>query len=199
MTDEEGNVVPDASLVVRNRETDASDVKELDDLGKVSFISDCDASYQIDATAKGYENTSQLLLVSDSKTSRTVVLEKEKALVTETAVILNPIYFEFDRWDIRPDAAAELDRLVQIMNENPSMTIAATSHTDERGTTAYNLSLSNKRAKSMRDYVIGKGINSDRISGTGRGELEPAVDCGSNCTEAEHQLNRRSEFVIVKR
>ena len=105
--------------------------------------------------------------------------------------------FDFDKWNIKPEAAAELDRLVGIMKENPTMRIAATSHTDERGTTQYNMTLSERRAKSMRDYVISKGIAADRIAATGKGETEPAVDCGANCTEEEHQLNRRSEFVIV--
>ena len=199
VTDEEGNVISDASLVVLNKKTDRSEVKALNELGSTTFTSNCDTSYQLDATAEGYENATQVLVVTTSNTSRTLVLGKEKPLVTEKAVILNPIYFDFDSWNIRPDAAAELDRLVQVMNENPTMTIAASSHTDERGTPQYNMTLSDKRAKSMRDYVIRKGINSDRISGTGKGETDPAVDCESNCSEEEHQLNRRSEFTIVNR
>jgi len=198
VTDDEGNVIPDASLVVLNRKTDRSEVKALNDLGSVSFVSNCDTSYQLDATAEGYENASQVLVITDSNTSRTLVMAKEKPLVTTNAVILNPIYFEFDRWNITPQAAAELDRLVGIMNEYPDMVIAASSHTDERGTPQYNIGLSDRRAKSMRDYVISKGIDPNRIAGTGKGETDPAVDCGQNCTEDEHQLNRRSEFVIVK-
>lgn len=199
VTDEDGNVVSDASLVVMNERTDRSEVKTLNDIGAVTFKSNCDTSYQLNASAEGYENVSQELIVTDNNTSRTLVMIKEKPLITETAVILNPIYFEFDRWDITPQAAIELDRLVGVMNEYPDMIITASSHTDGRGNSEYNLTLSDQRAKSMRSYIISKGIDPDRIEAIGKGETEPAVDCKQNCTEEEHQLNRRSEFFIVKR
>ena len=114
-------------------------------------------------------------------------------------MVLNPIYFDFDKWNIRPDAAAELDRLVFAMQNNPTMVISGESHTDSRGSNSYNQTLSQKRAESMRDYVISKGINASRISGAGKGETDLAISCSSNCTEDQHQLNRRCVFKIVSR
>ena len=79
------------------------------------------------------------------------------------------------------------------------MVIKVEGHTDNRGTEAYNMDLSERRARSTVQYVISKGIAKDRISGQGFGESRPAVACGDNCTEAQHQQNRRSDFIIVKR
>lgn len=113
---------------------------------------------------------------------------------------LNMIFFDFDKSNIRPDAADELDKLVAIMNEYPSMVIKIESHTDSRGKRAYNRLLSDRRAKSTRRYLISKGIDPRRIrSAIGYGEDRLLNECDGTvrCTEAQHQLNRRSEFIIV--
>ncbi len=110
------------------------------------------------------------------------------------------IYFNFDKYNIRSDAAEELDKLVATMQEYPTMVIAIESHTDSRGAKAYNRYLSDRRAKATRDYLIRQGIDPSRIeSATGFGEerLLNGCDGSIRCTEAQHQLNRRSEFIIV--
>jgi outer membrane protein OmpA-like peptidoglycan-associated protein len=84
------------------------------------------------------------------------------------------------------------------MKNNDKMVIMAKSHTDNRGSNEYNLSLSDRRAKSTVQYIISKGIDASRISGKGMGELEPIVNCDNACTEEQNILNRRSEFLIVK-
>ncbi len=117
---------------------------------------------------------------------------------------LNPIYFDLAKWDIREDAALELDKIVTIMIENPTITIELRSHTDCRSSKQYNQELSDKRAKSSAAYVISKGIENKRIYGKGYGESKLINNCAcegpkqSTCNEEEHQLNRRTEFVIVK-
>ena len=131
------------------------------------------------------------------KATVVINLEPLKPIITETEVILQPIFFEFNKSNITAEGAAELDKLVEVMNEHPEMVIFAKSHTDNRGGDKYNMNLSDRRAKSTVQYVISKGIDKSRISGMGKGENEPKVDCGSNCTDDEHQLNRRSEFIIV--
>jgi outer membrane protein OmpA-like peptidoglycan-associated protein len=85
------------------------------------------------------------------------------------------------------------------MKDRPEMIILAKSHTDSRGTDDYNIKLSDRRAKSTVQYIISKGIDASRITGEGKGETEPKVNCGENCTEEEHAQNRRSEFKIVKK
>ena len=111
------------------------------------------------------------------------------------------IYFDFDKSYIRTDASKELDKLVSVMKEYPGMVIKIESHTDSRGSRVYNEYLSDKRAKSTRDYIISQGIEADRIeSATGYGESRLINKCNGtvSCTETEHVLNRRSEFIIVK-
>ncbi len=118
---------------------------------------------------------------------------------------LNPIYFDLDKSDIRPDAALELDKIVKIMNENPDIVIELGSHTDCRASKSYNLSLSNRRAKSSAAYIQSRIDNPKRIYGKGYGESQLVNDCGcegkvvSDCSEEEHQANRRTEFKIVKK
>jgi outer membrane protein OmpA-like peptidoglycan-associated protein len=117
---------------------------------------------------------------------------------------INPIYFDFDKHDIRTDASAELDKIVQIMNEYPSMIIELGSHTDCRGTHEYNMALSNRRAKSSAEYIRKRITNPDRIYGKGYGETKLTNRCACEgdrivpCSEEEHQMNRRTEFVIIK-
>lgn len=111
------------------------------------------------------------------------------------------IHFDFDKSYIREDAAVELDKLVEVMTEYPNMVIKIESHTDSRGKRAYNKYLSDKRAKSSRDYIISKGIAAERIeSAIGYGEERLINECDGTvrCTEQKHYLNRRSEFIIVK-
>tara|TARA_R110002167_G_scaffold206691_18_gene410817 strand:+ start:25008 stop:27962 length:2955 start_codon:yes stop_codon:yes gene_type:complete len=110
------------------------------------------------------------------------------------------IYFDFDKSNIRDDAASELQKLVEVMAEYPNMVIKIESHTDSRGNAAYNKYLSDKRAKSTRAYIISQGIEASRIeSATGFGEERLVNSCDGTirCTEQEHYRNRRSEFIIV--
>lgn len=112
---------------------------------------------------------------------------------------INNIYFDFDKSNIRPDAAQELDKLVDLLkNEYPELVIEIGSHTDRRGTNQYNEALAKRRAQSTYDYLIAQGIEASRIVAyKGYGETTPAIDC-ERCSEEDHQLNRRSMFKVVK-
>ena len=111
---------------------------------------------------------------------------------------IEPIYYDFDKWYIRPDAELELDKLVQVMKENP-ISIELGSHTDSRGSTDYNTDLSQKRAESAVRYIVLQGIEGTRISAKGYGESMLTNRCanGVKCTESEHQANRRTEFRVT--
>jgi len=117
---------------------------------------------------------------------------------------IKPIYFDLAKWNIRPDAAKELDKIVKVMNENPTMTIELGSHSDCRGSAASNLTLSDKRAKASAAYIVSKGIDKNRIYGKGYGESKLINHCECEgkkitpCSEEEHQANRRTEFIITK-
>ncbi len=113
---------------------------------------------------------------------------------------IQPIYFDLGKYNIRSDAAVELDKIVQIMQENPTIEIELGSHTDSRGSAASNERLSDKRARASADYIVSKGIDKSRIMGKGYGESQLINQCsdGVKCTEEEHQLNRRTEFRVTK-
>lgn len=117
---------------------------------------------------------------------------------------IKPIYFDLAKYNIRKDAAVELDKIVKVMNENPTMEIELGSHTDCRSSYAYNMKLSNQRAEASAEYIKKRISNPERIYGKGYGESRLLNDCGcegpvkSTCSEEEHQLNRRTEFVIIK-
>ncbi|MNY34030.1 Photosystem I chlorophyll a apoprotein A2 [compost metagenome] len=118
---------------------------------------------------------------------------------------MNPIYFDYNKWDIRADAAAELDKIVKIMKANPGIKIELGSHTDSRGRDDYNIKLSDQRAKASARYIVSKGISAKRITGKGYGETklkvsDAQIESMPNWDEQEkgHQLNRRTEFIIVK-
>lgn len=118
----------------------------------------------------------------------------------DLATILNiKIYFDLNKHKIRPNAQVELQKLIQVLNNNPKLRIDIRSHTDSRANDQYNFILSNKRAKATMDYLILKGINPHRLSARGYGETFLVNTCanGVNCTEAQHQENRRSEFIIL--
>ena len=140
-------------------------------------------------------------------------LEKEKELIVDLNIGLKPIedvvlladlniiYFDLDKYNIRPDAAVELDKVVELMNTYPGMVIRLESHTDSRAPDQYNIVLSNNRAKSTNDYIVSKGIDQSRITKyEGFGETQLVNKCTNDvkCTEEEHQLNRRTEFIILK-
>jgi len=113
---------------------------------------------------------------------------------------LEPIYFDFDKWNIRADAAIGLKKVIAYLNEYPSQKIRIGSHTDSRASKAYNIRLSDKRAHSTMEYLIKSGIDSDRLTALGLGETMLANHCSDyvKCSEDEHQENRRSEFLIVE-
>ena len=132
-----------------------------------------------------------------------LLTKKDIGVDIAAAIHLNPIYFDLDKSNIRPDAALELDKIVKIMNDNPDIKIELGSHTDCRASASYNMRLSDRRAKSSANYIKKRISTPSRIYGKGFGESQLVNDCGcegdivSDCSEEEHQLNRRTEFKIV--
>ena len=126
------------------------------------------------------------------------ILEIEKLVVGEVIVLKN-IYYDFDKWNILPQSAMELDKVVKLMNDNPTLEIELSSHTDSRGTHAYNEELSQKRAASARDYIVSKGVPASRITSQGYGETMLANQCadGVPCSETLHRANRRTEIKVT--
>lgn len=142
------------------------------------------------------------VLGKDSIITVSYMLEKDKDLVDIGDVLaLNPIYFDFDKSNIRPDAKVELDKVIAVLNNNPKIKIECGSHTDCRGSKKYNRRLSERRAKSTAKYIQKSISNPERVTYKGYGEDVPAKDNNCSCRKCsseEHQKNRRSEFLIVK-
>lgn len=141
------------------------------------------------------------LLTKKEKIATAIVVDADLALVIE----LNPIYFDYDKSNIRPDAATELDKIVQVMNEYPAMVVDLRSYTDCRATVEYNQVLSDKRAQSSVNYIKQRITKPERISGKGYSESKSVNGCEcegtvvSSCSEPEYQKNRRTEFIIRKK
>ena len=183
-----------------------SDAQGKYDFGKV----DCDTKLKIRAEKPTY-NTNEISVtipnesgVTDSKVALELTEKRLKIGDSiNTALNIDIIYFDLDKSNIRPDAAVELAKVLIFMTQNPTVKIDVRSHTDCRQTAAYNLALSDRRAKSTIAWLIKNGIAADRLTGRGYGESQLVNDCGceptneSNCTEEQHQKNRRSEFIIT--
>ena len=172
--------------------------KMTNDKGIAEFIVECDNDSELEVVMDGFNSKKVPVKgTNDEENNVQISLEPIEVLITPVMVNLDPIFFEFDKSNITAKAAFELDKLVQIMKKYPEMVIFATSHTDERGPESYNAGLSDRRAKTTVQYVISKGIDESRISGEGKGESEPKIDCTAGCTREQHAENRRSEFIIV--
>jgi outer membrane protein OmpA-like peptidoglycan-associated protein/tetratricopeptide (TPR) repeat protein len=178
--------------------------------GKYQFKIKCNTSYIVEAS-KLYFNNGFKLFVSPKINGETIqnltlsLKDDFQYSNGQIVVKINPIYFNYNKYNIRRDASLELDKVAAIMQKYPSLIIRSGSHTDARGRAIYNEALSDRRAKSTVKYILSKGINPSRITGKGFGESELTNDCVDNdahtnrikCTKEEHQLNRRTEFVVV--
>ncbi|WP_233897824.1 OmpA family protein [Tenacibaculum piscium] len=164
---------------------------------------DCEHNFVVVASKDGYKNVKEETETLDVNQQDVVVNLSLQSLIVGNQIVINPIYFDFDKSNIREDAEYELEDIVTVMNTYPELVIKIESHTDSRGGKDYNRNLSDSRAKSTRDYIISRGISSNRIeSAIGFGEDNLLNHCddanSSKCSKEEHQKNRRSYFYIIK-
>ena len=147
---------------------------------------------QFTTVGKAADRDTLTQLVTEVRFDTLLVLEK---IEKDKIFVLDNIYYDLDKWDIREDAALELDKLVNILQDNPEIKIELSSHTDDRQTDAYNLRLSDRRARSAVDYIISQGVSGDRLVAKGYGESKLLIPNAQ--TEEQHQVNRRTEFKIL--
>ena len=202
-----GEPIPDAEVLLFDK--DAIQIGQINTEPDGSFIFKNLApvsKYVLKTVKKGYFDGSAAINTKENEdVSVLLPIKQLKEIIAEDKGVLKleveTIYFDFDKFNIKPQAAQELDKLVAVMTEYPEMVIKIESHTDAIGSKAYNKYLSDKRAKSTRDYIIAHGIDPGRIqSAIGYGEEQPLNNCSDNtrCSKAKHRENRRSEFIIVK-
>lgn len=192
------NPIETALTSVSDGEGTINNSKTTNEKGLVEFMIECENEIKFVVSKEGYESKIlDIKLLDIDPPLLEVMLDPIEELIVEEKVELSPIYFEFDKFNITNEGAFELDKLVAIMQKYPEMKIRVEAHTDNRGPSSYNLKLSENRAKSTAQYVISKGIDENRISGVGKGENEPVIECSGSCSNEDHRTNRRSEFIIL--
>ncbi|WP_417196334.1 OmpA family protein [Bizionia sp.] len=172
-----------------------------DENGLYQIEADCSQKYKILGMKADYKDDLKDVETTDVTGEEHVVDLNLIPLINDNEIVINPIFFDFDKWGIRADAAYELENIVSVMRAHPNMVIKIESHTDSRGGDNYNLKLSDRRAKSTQEYLYSRGITTDRIeSAIGYGETRLINECsnGVKCSAEKHQENRRSKFIILK-
>lgn len=169
--------------------------------GEYSFKIKCNTKYTVLGEKPDFKNDFKEFTSGEITGGDVTVDLNLIPLIKDNQIVINPIFFDFDKWNIRTDAQYELENIVDVMRAHPNMVIKIESHTDSRGSDRYNMKLSDRRAKSTMEYLLSRDIAPERIeSAIGYGESQLLNQCanGVKCTEEEHQLNRRSYFYILK-
>jgi len=169
--------------------------------GKYRFKLGLNNQFRVHVSKEGFFATSSSISTVGKKYSENFEVNLQlDELIIEKAIVIENIYYDYDKWFIREDAKPSLNNLVKVMEDNPNIIIELSSHTDSRASGRYNLILSDKRAHAAVEYIISKGIERNRITAKGYGETKLINECKNNveCTEEKHQENRRTEFKVTK-
>ena len=201
-------IIPNAKVILVNLANEIIDQQITGNDGSFSFPVACSSAYCVRGSKLNYGFAEECFnTTAELELELKLSLELEPDAVIEEGTDIGPllglniIYFDLDKDFIRSDAEVELRKVIDFMNVYPNINIDVRSHTDSRNTSDYNADLSNRRAKSTVDYIANVGgINRSRLTGNGYGESQLRNRCsdGVKCSESEHQLNRRSEFIVVK-
>ena len=169
----------------------------LDSASRYDFFADRAGDFSTRATLStvGRKPAQSQLTQQQNDIRLPVTLTLNKIIVNK-AIEVKDIFYDYDKFNIRPDAAVRLDTLVQTLADNPKINIELSSHTDQRGKDAYNLKLSQRRAEAAVDYIVSKGIARARITARGYGETRPII--ANPKSEADYQRNRRTEFKVTR-
>lgn len=167
--------------------------------GKFSYQLEQNTDYELVGKKANYISNIEKISTKGLTRSQTLYVQLElgiERVEIGKAIVLQKIFYDLDKTDIREDASSDLQKLISFLNDNPTIKIEIASFTDSRGSGDYNLELSQKRAQSVVTYLINRGVNRSRMVAKGYGESKPVVDC-VECTEAQHQQNRRTEFKLI--
>lgn len=196
-----GKPIANATVRLMDKNDQQIAFLETDEDGNYTTQVARDRIYPVEAKHIKYNTKNEEINTSNMDEKEELVYDIELAPIRDVEYLaeINKIYFDFDKSNIRADAAKELDKLVNLMkNDYPELVIEIGSHTDKRGSVEYNKKLAERRAQSTYDYLVKQGISPERIvTYKGYGEMKPDVEC-MTCNEEQHQLNRRSVFKVVK-
>ncbi|MBL3657680.1 OmpA family protein [Fulvivirga sediminis] len=203
--------IPSCEVRLFDEEFNEVDSTFTDDNGYYKLSLLCSDTQLIQVGKPNYYLTEKIIHnngIAKRDVSLPIKLTKGKGLLTanvyagegfDNLIELSDIYFDLDASKIRHKEAKEIDKVISVLKQNPGFNIKIRSYTDSRGSEVYNKKLSNRRAIATKNYLVNKGhIAADRISTEGLGQSRAITHCGGNCTEIENQLNRRSEFVILR-
>jgi outer membrane protein OmpA-like peptidoglycan-associated protein len=197
-----GEILPGVTVNLINEIGKVIETAETDENGRYEFSSvNCDTNYTVIGSKVDFKEDQQSVITNNTNQKVNQADLALESLIINNQIVINPIFFDFDKSNIRTDAQYELENIVDVLRTHPEMVIKIESHTDSRGRDKYNMKLSNKRAQSTKDYILSRGIAPSRIqSAIGYGETQLLNKCSNKvkCTEEEHQLNRRSYFYILK-
>ncbi len=201
---ESGALLPGAKVDLINDKGIVVESTISDKYAAFIFKVNCNESYKVIGSKEDYiedSDTFKTSDINDLELALSLSLGNNEFINVRGMLMINinPIYFDLDKSFIRSDAAIEIEKVVRILNKYPKLKIDLGSHTDSRANDTYNLSLSERRAKATFEWIVGRGIDPSRIRAKGYGETQLVNKCSNNhpCSEAEHQLNRRTEFVII--
>ena len=174
--------------------------------GSYSFTVLPNENYRIKTQKNGFiENTFNFIAdKGDNRTyTKDLILNATEAIIEKKEnklfISVENIYFDYNKADIKKESYIALNKVVAVLKNNENMKIEVNAHTDTQGTNDYNSKLSSKRAEAAKQYLIQKGVDSNRLIAKGFGETQPLVNCGDNCSEQEHLSNRRIEFIILNK
>ena len=200
-----GAILPESKVTLYENRTEKN-TTITDNNGAYKFEVDCGKTYNVRAEKVEYATQEISITIGklSGKTSLPIALHPATCKVTVGDDLgkcfgIKMIYFDLDKSNIGPQAALDLEKILQVLNNNPTMKLDIRSYTDSRQTHQYNQALSDRRAKSTVNWLIKNGVTANRLTAKGYGETALLNGCsdGVDCTEAEHQMNRRSEFVIT--
>ena len=200
-------ILPNSKVILFDSDMKKITEMTTDETGKYTFEIECSTKYHVRASKEEYETTEKTFTSKNETGETELNLELKRNIFpikegTDLAKIfdISIIYFDLDKWNIRPDAAKDLQKILEVMKKHPKMEVDIRSHTDSRQTHRYNEILSDRRAKSTLEYLVKNGIEKSRLTAKGYGETQLVNNCsdGVKCSEAEHQKNRRSEFIVTK-
>ncbi len=196
---------PEAGVSVSLKNNDKGSIKmgtSQSGTGSFTFQIDANSDYELVGKKASYISNIEKVSTKGLTRSQTLYVELEIGVAEVEkgkALVLQNIYYDLDKANIREEASSDLEKLTTFLQDNPTFTIEIASHTDSRGSDEYNLKLSTDRAQAVANYITKKGIDKNRFTVKGYGETKLINNCanGITCTEAEHQLNRRTEFTLI--
>jgi outer membrane protein OmpA-like peptidoglycan-associated protein len=193
MLDGKGNPVENSQRTIKS-----------DKNGRFQFLAETDRTYKVSASKQDYFTRSETATTNGfQKQDKDTVVATVRLVLDKiyknVQVNISNIYYDYNKANIRPDAAKVLDTLVKVLKDNPNVKVEIGSHTDSRGKDAYNMRLSQARAQSVVDYLVQHGIDASLLAAKGYGETQPVNKCtnGVKCTEEEYQANRRTTFKVT--